>query len=502
MLETVDLKQKLTREGYKALMPELEIRLGSLQRRAIQTRLPVIVLFEGVESAGKGELINRVVRSLDPRHYSVFSPDDYSDAERELPYPWRFWTRIPARGRMAIFDRSWDREVLRKKTEGGTGKREMADWYDAINSFERQLAADGYVIIKLFLHISEKEQKKRFKKLERKPTTGWRMTAPDRIRGVKYKDFRKAVDELLARTDLPCAPWHVIAAENRRFATVRIYETICELLESATAIPEATAAIAAAGIEAEATGPRAKTTDRVGRGRRLLDAADLSLTVSRQDYGKQLDRFQNQMRELQNDAYKKGLSVVVVYEGWDAAGKGGNIRRLTQGLDPRGYEVIPVGAPSEFEKRHHYLWRFWREIPKVGRIAIFDRSWYGRVLVERVEGFCTEAEWCRAYDEINEMEYQFTAHGIVLVKFWIHIDREVQLERFNERQKTPHKQWKITDEDWRNREKWDAYLAAVQEMLGRTSTKHAPWTVVESNCKHYARLKALKTVIKAMKKKL
>jgi polyphosphate kinase 2 (PPK2 family) len=306
------------------------------------------------------------------------------------------------------------------------------------------------------------------------------------------------------------APWHVIAAEDRRFATVTIFETICDALkgsldrldelEESAKGHDAKQRVDGTDDEVDAAGVEATTSERPGEG--LLDSADLSLTVSREDYDERLDRYQARMRKLQYEAYKNKIPIVIVYEGWDAAGKGGNIRRLTQGLDPRGYEVVAIGAPNDIEKRHHYLWRFWREFPKAGRITIFDRSWYGRVMVERVEGFCTEAEWRRAYEEINEMELQFRRFGAVLVKFWIHIDREEQLRRFEERQKIPHKKWKITDEDWRNREKWDAYLVAIEEMLARTSTKHAPWTIVESNSKHYARLKALKTAIKAIKMKL
>jgi polyphosphate kinase 2 (PPK2 family) len=198
----------------------------------------------------------------------------------------------------------------------------------------------------------------------------------------------------------------------------------------------------------------------------------------------------------------KRIPVVIAYEGWDAAGKGGNIRRLTEHLDPRGYEVVPIAAPNDIELAHHYLWRFWREVPKAGHITIFDRTWYGRVLVERVEGFCTVTDWRRAYREINEMERHLTAFGTVLCKFWLQIDRKEQLRRFREREAIAYKKWKITDEDWRNRRKWKAYQAAVEEMLARTSTPHAPWTIVESNCKWYARIKVLDTVIDAIKKAL
>jgi polyphosphate kinase 2 (PPK2 family) len=203
---------------------------------------------------------------------------------------------------------------------------------------------------------------------------------------------------------------------------------------------------------------------------------------------------------LEHEIYVRRVPVVIAYEGWDAAGKGGNIRRLTQNLDPRGYEVVPVAAPNDIEKAHHYLWRFWLQMPKAGHITIFDRSWYGRVLVERVEGFCTEAQWRRAYREINGMEQHLAHFGAIVLKFWLHIDPDEQLRRFREREGMLHKQWKMTDEDWRNREKLDQYRGAVEEMLYRTSTPYAPWTIVESNCKRHARVKVLETVCKAIRK--
>ena len=221
-----------------------------------------------------------------------------------------------------------------------------------------------------------------------------------------------------------------------------------------------------------------------------------------EEYATRLKKAQAMLPELEHEIYLRRVPVVIAYEGWDAAGKGGNIRRLTQNLDPRGYEVVPVAAPNDVEKAHHYLWRFWAQMPKAGHIAIFDRSWYGRVLVERVEGFCTEAEWRRAYREINGMEQHLVNFGAVLLKFWLHIDPDEQLRRFREREGMAHKQWKITEEDWRNREKMDQYREAVEEMLHRTTTPYAPWTIVESNCKRYARVKVLETVCEVIRKRL
>jgi polyphosphate:AMP phosphotransferase len=363
--------------------------------------------------------------------------------------------------------------------------------YDEIEWFERQLTSGGYLLIKLFLHISQKEQKKRYVKLESNPSTAWRITKRDWIHHKKYTAYGKAAEEALGKSSSPHAPWHIIAAENRRFATVKMFETACEALEKAL---DAKSSVAGKPVVNSQTIERTRPNP--------LDNVDLTKTISPVDYGKRLTRYQAQMRNLEHEIYVKRIPVVIVYEGWDAAGKGGNIKRLTQSMDPRGYEVTAIGAPNDIEKRHHYLWRFWKAMPKGGHVGIFDRSWYGRVLVERVEGLCSEAEWRRAYREINEMEMQLVDFGAILVKFWLHIDREEQLRRFEERKVKAHKKWKITDEDWRNRERWNEYYAALGDMLDRTSTSYAPWTVVESNSKHYARLKALRTVIKAIKKRL
>ena len=231
-----------------------------------------------------------------------------------------------------------------------------------------------------------------------------------------------------------------------------------------------------------------------------LAEVDLSLSMDDNEYGKELKKLQTRLSELHNIIYRKRIPVILCYEGWDAAGKGGNIRRVTYALDPRGFDVHPIASPSPDEKNRHYLWRFWTKLPKTGHICIFDRTWYGRVMVERLEGFCTEKEWRRAYHEINEFERMLTDSGTVLLKFWLHIDQDVQLERFTNRENTPEKQWKITDEDWRNRDKWPEYEAAVDELLQKTSTKNAPWYIIESNDKKYARIKTLRIIVKAIEK--
>ena len=490
-LASIDLDRKLSRDKYKELMPDLETRLGQLQRRAIQAKLPVVVVFEGCEAAGKGVLINRFIRRLDPRHFRVHSIGKVYEDELFRPYLWRFWRRLPAAGKMAVLDRSWYGPILQQRVAKTSLEREWQTACDEIESFERQLCDGGYLIIKIFLHISQEEQEARFIQLESNPATAWRITKQDWIHHENYDTYCEYAEQMLTRSDNPRTPWHMMSANSLRAATVEIFEAICGAMENA--------------LDAREAGESPNLTPTqlpVKKGKNPLKNVDLSLSVSREDYKVKLDELQEEIRELAHQIYERRVPVVVVYEGWDAAGKGGNIKRLTQSMDPRGYEVIPVGAPAGIEKRYHYLWRFWQAIPKAGHVGIFDRSWYGRVLVERVEGFCTETEWRRAYREINEFESQLINFGTVLIKFWLQIDKDEQLRRFEARKADPHKKWKITDEDWRNRDKWGEYQEAVRDMLIQTSTETAPWTVVESNSKHYARLKALRTVVTSIRQAL
>ncbi len=490
MLELVDLDKKIPKETYKQVFPEMEIRLGECQRAARTAGVPVVILFEGWDAAGKGTLINRLTQALDPRGFKVHPISAPDETEQHHPWMWRFWTALPAAGSFAIFDRSWYGRVLFERMEGLTPQREWKRAYEDIDQFERQLADDGTVIVKFWLHIDKKEQQQRFERLEGDPATAWKVGKDEWKRHRKYPQWLEAVEEMLQRTSTAEAPWTVVEATQGRFARVKVFETVIRAVEA-----ELHRRVSQPAAEPE---PMPEPADSPVRQQTILDRADLSLSLKRQEYQQQLDQLQERLFQLEHELYVARVPAVIVYQGWDAAGKGGNIKRLTRGLDPRGYQVVPVGVPTAEEKAHHYLWRFWKNVPKAGHITIFDRSWYGRVLVERVEGLCTEAEWERAYREINEFERQLADFGTVIVKFWLQINPDEQLRRFKARRQTPHKQWKISQEDWRNREKWKQYELAVVEMLQRTSTTYAPWTILEANCKLYARIKALRTVAEAL----
>jgi AMP-polyphosphate phosphotransferase len=493
MLKNIDLTREVPKAEYKGLKAETDLKLAALQRQAKALGIPIIVVFEGWSAAGKGTLVNELILPLDPRGFSVYSTRGPTEEEAFYPFLWRFWRQTPTRGRLAIFDRSWNRRVVADRVAGLIKGQRLRQAFDDIRSFERQLTDEGMVIVKFFLHISRGEQRRRFDVLRSSAATAWRVTKEDLQQHERYAEYLAATEDMLTETDADYAPWTVVEAHDRRFATLKIFSTVIDVLERRIAT------LARKGDNPPQ--PERLPTVDIFR-TTALDHVDLSKSLTPEEYAVRVKKAQGTLRELEHEIYLRRVPVVIAYEGWDAAGKGGNIRRLTQNLDPRGYEVVPIAAPNDVEKAHHYLWRFWAQMPKAGHIAIFDRTWYGRVLVERVEGFCTEAQWRRAYREINAMEQHMVHFGAVVLKFWLHIDSDEQLRRFREREGMPHKQWKITDEDWRNREKSAQYREAVEEMLYRTSTPYAPWTIVESNCKRYARVKVLETVCEAIRKRI
>ena len=498
MLREVDLNKNLTKKEYKAMMDELAPKFAALQREARDKGLPVMVVFEGWGASGKGTMINRLIQPLDPRGFKVFAIQAENEEERMHPFLWRFWTKTPAKGRMHIFDRSWYRRVITEQMDAPMDQKRLDAAYQQILSFEEQLAADGTLIIKFFLHISADEQEKRLKKLERSPETKWRVTKADWKHFKQYKAYLPMYDHMLEQTDMSWAPWHVIEATDREYAAVKVMTIAAGMIEERLNEEDAKESCSHLAEGPQEELPGTEETMRTT----VLDGVDVSLTMTKEDYKKRLSVLQKELTRLQNEMYLRRIPVVVALEGWDAAGKGGAIKRLTEPLDPRGYEVVPTAAPNDIEKAHHYLWRFWRSMPKDGHMTIFDRTWYGRVMVERIEKFCSEEEWRRAYREINQMEQNLTDHGVIVLKFWLQIDKDEQERRFKERMENPEKQWKITDEDWRNREKWDAYVKAVDEMILRTSTTYAPWTIVEADSKYYARIKILETVVRALKNRI
>ncbi len=486
MLETVNLNAKLGKEEYRAAQDTLDVQLGEAQRRLRAAGIPVLVVFEGWDAAGKGSTISRLVQPLDPRGFKVHNATPSTALERMYPPMWRFWNLLPPRGTLAVFNHSWYREVWNDPIEDD-GRANLTVAYEQIRVFERQLADDGMVIVKFFMHISAETQSKRFKKLQEDPAFSWKVGSAEKKRNKQYNKYAGLAEDMLRETSTPYAPWTLVSGTDDRLRNLRVAETLAAAFEMALSRP------ALPPAKAPALPPRRSSP---------LDHIDLDLSMPQDDYNKKLPKLQTELRRLQYLCYRKRLPVVLAFEGSDAAGKGGAIRRLTRELDPRGYEVVPIAAPDGVEKLHQHLWRFWRALPKAGHLTVFDRTWYGRVLVERVEGFARPEEWLRAYREINEFETNLVAHGMVVIKYWLQISSEEQLRRFNDRQDTPDKRWKITDEDWRNREKWNEYRLAVSAMIEQTSTTHAPWTIVEANDKYHARIKVLQAAVAAIRKGL
>lgn len=491
MLEKIDLTKSLGKKEYKAKMAELEPKLAQLQRDLKNMGVPVMIVFEGFGAAGKGTQINRLIEALDPRGFTVYSTDAETNEEAMHPFLWRFWTKTPEKGRIAVFDRSWYRKLLVDRYDKKTPKKDIPIVLEDIKSFEKQLTDGGTMLIKFFLDISEHEQKKRFKKLMEKKATKWRVTENDMDRNKHFDKYLEMADEMLTKTDTEYAPWTIVEADDERFATVKILTTVVNAFkerrkkEKSLAKPEIDGKFNSASLNDS-----------------VLKKVDLSKKLSKKEYEKRVDELQKRLKLLHGRLYAERIPVVLAFEGWDAGGKGGAIKRLTRALDPRGYAVNPTSSPNDIERAHHYLWRFWTKMPKDGHIAIFDRTWYGRVMVERIEGFCSTQDWQRAYKEMNEMEQQLVNHGAIVIKFWLHIDKDEQARRFKDRQDNPEKSWKITDEDWRNREKWELYEQAVDDMLVKTSTANAPWVIVEGNDKYYARVKVLETVVNAIEERL
>jgi len=482
MFEKYDLKRSVDDRAFKKAIEPLQQQLGVLQRSLRDHKIPVIIVVEGWNASGITMAINELIQFLDPRGFSMHSVGSPTDEEQARPLLWRFWVKTPPKGRMAIFARSWYSRSLAEHIAGIEWKRSIKHSISTINSFERQLADDGAVILKFFLHISKEEQKKRLDERENNPLTSWMITKGDWDFHRQYDSYLPIIEQFIEETDNASAPWTIVEATEKNHTVLKVYSTVIKALEKRIA-------------QAESHGKNIKKNDVIkpkkNEARRSSKAPQ---TFTKDEYEKELLEYEGRIRDIHYRLYKRKLPLIIVYEGWDAAGKGGNIMRLVRQMNPRGYDVVPIGRPGQTELDHHYLWRFYMHFPKTGHVTIFDRSWYGRVLVERVEGYCGEYEWKRAYNEINEMEQAYIESGGGLVKFWLEISKDEQLRRFNQRQNDPLKQWKITDEDWRNRKKWEEYEEALDEMLGRTSTPHAPWTVIESDDKWFSRIKTLKTV--------
>ena len=582
MLEQVDFSNaKMPKEEYKPQYKELISKLVVLQQKARAAGVGLVVLFEGWGGAGKGSRISDLMCELDARATSVHVTEDFDVdgankfAGREWgvtgfqPVMQEFWESLGERGTITFYDRGWytaaiDQAMfefaqsspdavkkLAKKTkdrplvEDGASKARgefhgdiVASYQRIAHNFEQMLVDDGYVVIKLFVHVSKDAQSKRLKRLRENPNTAWRVS-DEKLEEIKHYDQAyQLYDRLLEASNFAFAPWTLINGEDRRTANYQIAQALVNAIEHELAnAPDAAAEAAKAKAAANsaraaavaAGGAEGKVVDDAGAVRAAAEA-EAALQKSQaprgsnyiimagypqidhdlpkpfidsdEEYRLKLKYEQERLFELELEMYQKRVPLMLMYEGWDAAGKGGNIKRVAQAIDARAYTVYPSPAPTKPELMHPHLWRYWTKLPRAGHVGIYDRSWYGRVLVERVEGFASPDQWARAYDEINAFEYELVQWGAILLKFWVDITPDEQLRRFEARQIDPTKVWKITEEDWRNRDKYPQYKQAVNDMFRLTSTTFAPWIVLESDDKKYARIQALEAINEALEKRL
>jgi polyphosphate:AMP phosphotransferase len=485
MFESAEIGHKITKAIYDAEVPKLrEALLDAQFELAQKARFPVIILIGGVDGAGRGETVNLLNEWMDPRFIQTHGMGDPSDEELDRPMMWRFWRALPPKGKIGVFFGSWYTWPILNRVHCVTKVAELDQSLERARRLEKMLIDEGALLIKFWLHLSKDKQEARLKLLEKDTKTRWRVTKRDWEHYKLYDKFHTVHESVIRHTSTAEAPWIIVEGADARYRGLTIGKVVLESLRKRLTDEnrKKTARVHAA--------PLLPSIDNM----HLLKTLDLTQKVEKKKFLEELEKYQGKLALLTRSPEFRNITVIAVFEGNDAAGKGGSIRRITSALDARQYEVVPIAAPTEEERAQPYLWRFWRHVPRKGRVTIFDRSWYGRVLVERVEGFCSPSDWMRAYQEINDFEGQLVRHNIVVVKFWLTISKDEQLRRFEERKKSGFKRFKITEEDWRNREKWDAYEQAICDMVDRTSTETAPWTLVEANDKYFARIKVLKTL--------
>jgi polyphosphate:AMP phosphotransferase len=497
MFETAELGQRIDDATFDEQETVMRTALLDEQQRLRDGGFPVLVLFAGLDKAGTGDAVNVLNGWMDPRWIQTEAYGAPSTESQQRPAFWRFWRDMPPRGLIGLRLSAWYRQPFEDRLAGRIDDLAFEKAMHRIKVFEQMLADDGALIVKFWMHLSKKAQKKKLAALKKDPATAWRVSESDEAQHAQYDEVVRLGERMILRTDAGNAPWHIVEGADTNFRRLRVGTLLHAAMETASDRAQARHALPREGAGEAEEEARPET-----RPRSILHRVVMPAKLAKSEYDEQLPLLQGRLNRAYREAAERGITMLAAFEGWDAGGKGGAIRRVTAALDARHFRVIPIAAPTDEEKARHYLWRFWRHLPRRGRVTIFDRSWYGRVLVERIEGFATQREWMRAYAEINDFEQQLIEDGAVLAKFWLHITKDEQERRFQDRMDTPHKRWKITDDDWRNRARWDDYEAAVHDMIERTSTRIAPWTIVPANQKRYARLHVLRTLAEALEKRL
>ena len=479
---------KISKDVAKPLIAELRSELLKAQYARLEAQQrSLLIVIAGIDGAGKGATVSLINEWMDARHIRTLAFGPPTEEEQHYPMLWRYWQQLPAKGRTGIVFGSWYAPLLNLLLEKKPRRAEIERLTAEIRDFEAMIARDGVQILKLWFHLSRAAQKNRIAKLASDPDTAWMIHPEDHLVARNFKHIRESAATLLTLTDAPYAAWQVVPSADDRLRNITTGRAILAALQSPPHTEE----------EAPPVSLALNNTDK-----RPLAKVDYSASLSEDEYEDQLAHWRGRLaRQVRSEAFHK-QQLVLVFEGNDAAGKGSTIRRITHALDPRQFTAVPIAAPTDEERARPYLWRFWRHLPAPGHITIFDRSWYGRVLVERVEKLAQPAEWQRAYEEINQYERQLVCSDILVLKFWLAITKDEQLKRFRQREVSPFKSFKITPEDWRNRAKWDAYESAANDMLDLTSTSYAPWNVISANDKRHARVSVLETIVKALDRQL
>ena len=487
MLEDAHDNHRISKEEYDERERSLRVDLLNAQFDLQSADFSVVVLIAGDDRLGVNDLIRLIHEWMDARYLQTWIFSVPTAEEQERPRAWRYWRVMPPKGRIGVYAGGWGQPAISERVRGLISRDAFDRRLRLIRTFEEAIAADGTLVLKFWLHLPRKYLKRRMVKAALDQTSSWQVEEADWQTYEYYDESLPYIEQLMRETSTDVCRWRVLPGHNKRYRNLQFAETLLGEINSRLA----------GKPPAPDPGPMPGTKPKDA-----LGTVDLSLKLGRKAYRDALEEQQARLAKLTRLARRVGKSAVLVFEGWDAAGKGGAIRRITSAMSVRDYRVAPVGAPTEEELARHYLWRFWRRLPRAGRMLIFDRSWYGRVLVERVEKLAATDEWQRAYGEITAFEDEILERGIVLCKFWLRLDPDEQLARFKARENTPYKKYKLTDEDYRNRNRWPDYVDAVNEMVARTSTPEAPWSLVPANSKRHARIEVLKTVCDAYEQSL
>ncbi len=491
LFESVELGRTVSKEDYDAIVPDMRVGLINAQYDLRRSDFAVLLLVAGDDRLGMRDLLSEMGEWMDARYMRLHLFGARSEEERAYPLAWRYWKAMPCDGETAVFIGGWAALSIHERATGTIGEKEFERRCELVRRLEEALVADRTLLIKIWLHVPKKELRRRLEKLKKRDEKSWRIDVRDIALYEQFDEIAPIAERFVVATDTPAAPWLVVESTDRHYRNLTVAHAILDRV---------TERFAAKLSPPGAT--KARETAAAVQGKRVLSTLDLSASLHEERYEAKLEQESARLAHLTRKARRKDVATVIVFEGWDAAGKGGTIRRLSRAIDLENQRIVAISAPSDEERAHHYLWRFWRELPRDGTVAMFDRSWYGRVLVERVEGYATNAEWSRAYDEINGFEAHLADHGVVIVKFWMHISHDEQMRRFEAREKTPYKKYKITAEDYRNRAKRPQYEVAVEEMVARTSTDIAPWHLVPANDKRFARIRVFETVCESLEARL